>query len=1364
MALNEYSVPNYVKKGLILDLNAKGVTGSPSTWSDQSENGFIGTLNNFNTSTCWNNNALSLDGSNDYVSIPYDIILNPNEWSLDFYLTPKKTSNNPILYNYTPTGTKGFYLTLNSSSKWQITVGGSNLVGNTAIIDKLTHILITYKDGNLKLYENSNKIGELNVTYTMNDRDMKIGFDNTYYFNGDIYYTRMYNKALSSSEINQNYLNATNTPSDLNTFIDNGEINLEWKDKTLDSTQYRIKRNGTIISTLNKNSILLKNELKIQRWVTSPTNPMIDGGSLGTGHLYQTSLISKGELYKFGKVNSTHDITKNYATHGLVLYLDGKDGQGIQSKWLDRSGRGNNGTLNGFSYNNISGWGNGGLTQNANNSSVTIPNNTSLNPSQVTLEIFFELNSLPPTGYPSLISKTMNQYYMLIGSDGYIRTGVNNNGFSSNTKIKAHQKYHVLMIYDGKNTKLYINNVLDYTLANTGNIISVFNNIDIGTNLNGTIYLARIYNRTLSSDEITQNYKQSLPYTSDGLILHLDAQNASGTTWTDLSGNGNNGTLKNFGTSATSGWNNGALVFDGTDDYVEVLDSASLDLSGNVTVEMVVKTEQLTNTLHLFDKGNHTNNNKEFSVSMTVRNGAFGDIVLNTTYENSSVISYLNTQQGQYTHITFVKNITTGKFSVYKNGAIIGNPSTISTSTSTNSAESLWIGKDDSNGYLNFKGAIKSIKIYNKALTANEVQKNYQDAMPRMNTNTSGLILSLDARNGYGNQTTWYDGSGSGNNATLNSGGWLYDGTSGWNNGSLLFRQNNDEYIKLPTSTSLNVGTGDFSIIADFTPTATNNFSIFEKDGVTYPYIRTNTNNTVVSYSNASSNLPLGTISQSTRNHFVVKRQNGVVSIYQNGVLLLTTLADTASYDFSSFNVMKNFGMGGYKGNLNNFGIYNRALSDAEIKQLYLDQMGLNKSCILSYDFVGGSGTTVTDKLNGVVGTLNGFSSPATATSGWQSDGLLFDGTDDYIDVPSANPQEHREFTIELILTPLSLTNSSSNIIRVLNRFYLQVSSGGILRHSFNGSDFVYCNSKSLLVNVKYHILLRCDNNGLAFYINGMKEVTSSATNLTNTFPIPFSIGNATNSINAKFYSVNIYNRGLTDDEVWERYKECMPERQYVTNGLVLDLDAEGITSGTTWSDKSGYGNNGTLTNFASPMTNLSGWNKGKLVFDGTDYVTVPSSVSLNPIRISVEICFELVALPSTGDYMQLINKHSSGQYTLTVDANGDVRGAIYTTSSVQCFADTNIQINKKYHLTMTYDGAYIRIYINGVYKNSIAQTGDIITTDTTALGIGRYVSYTIPSLAQKCSRPFQTSTTWWSSFIPTPRTTIRSTIPWSNG
>jgi hypothetical protein len=69
---------------------------------------------------------------------------------------------------------------------------------------------------------------------------------------------------------------------------------------------------------------------------------------------------------------------------------------------------------------------------------------------------------------------------------------------------------------------------------------------------------------------------------TNGLVLFLDANNTnsypgSGTSWYDLSGNGNTGTLTNGPTFNSA--NGGSIVFDGIDDYVNVANASSLNAS-----------------------------------------------------------------------------------------------------------------------------------------------------------------------------------------------------------------------------------------------------------------------------------------------------------------------------------------------------------------------------------------------------------------------------------------------------------------------------------------------------------------------------------------------------------------------------------------------------------------------------------------------------------------------------------------------------------------------------------------------------------------------------------------------------------------
>ncbi|MDP3947882.1 MAG: hypothetical protein Q8Q41_04315, partial [bacterium] len=93
---------------------------------------------------------------------------------------------------------------------------------------------------------------------------------------------------------------------------------------------------------------------------------------------------------------------------------------------------------------------------------------------------------------------------------------------------------------------------------------------------------------SLFSDPILFLAQASAPSTS-GLIAHWKFDESSGTGASDSSGNGNNGTLTNGPTWAT-GKINGALSFDGVNDYVIVASSAtSMDDMPAITVSAWIK-------------------------------------------------------------------------------------------------------------------------------------------------------------------------------------------------------------------------------------------------------------------------------------------------------------------------------------------------------------------------------------------------------------------------------------------------------------------------------------------------------------------------------------------------------------------------------------------------------------------------------------------------------------------------------------------------------------------------------------------------------------------------------------------------------
>ena len=105
---------------------------------------------------------------------------------------------------------------------------------------------------------------------------------------------------------------------------------------------------------------------------------------------------------------------------------------------------------------------------------------------------------------------------------------------------------------------------------------------------------------------------------SDGLVLCLDAANRKSyvngsTVWRDLSGNNNSGSLVNGPTFSSA--NGGSIVFDGTNDYVQI--GSNLLPSGNSSHTVFSWVNKKTDNtgggwIPLITWGKNINNQKRF--------------------------------------------------------------------------------------------------------------------------------------------------------------------------------------------------------------------------------------------------------------------------------------------------------------------------------------------------------------------------------------------------------------------------------------------------------------------------------------------------------------------------------------------------------------------------------------------------------------------------------------------------------------------------------------------------------------------------------------------------------------------------------
>jgi O-glycosyl hydrolase len=170
---------------------------------------------------------------------------------------------------------------------------------------------------------------------------------------------------------------------------------------------------------------------------------------------------------------------------------------------------------------------------------------------------------------------------------------------------------------------------------------------------------------------------------------------------------------------------------------------------------------------------------------------------------------------------------------------------------------------------------------------------------------------------------------------------------------------------------------------------------------------------------------------------------------------------------------------------------------------------------------------------------------------------------------------------------------------------------------------------------------------------------------------------------------------------------------------LVLAFDF-GEAGGTTALDASGNGNAGTISGAARTAAGKYG---GALSFDGSSsWVTVPATNSLNLTAGMTLEAWVQPAAASTGWATALLKERPGGLAYALYAADGAGRppaGYINRNGAdVDAAGSSALPLNSWSHLAATYDGAILRLYINGTQVHSRSQTGNIATS-TGPLRIG---------------------------------------------
>ena len=211
---------------------------------------------------------------------------------------------------------------------------------------------------------------------------------------------------------------------------------------------------------------------------------------------------------------------------------------------------------------------------------------------------------------------------------------------------------------------------------------------------------------------------------ADGRVLDLRFEEGSGDKTFDASGNDNDGTLKPNSTTRpdwVSGRIGSALDFDGSNDYIEVLHSASLNPT-TLTIEQWIKTDlpPSAGAYQYSVSKRHPNNLMEgYQTLLHAGGNQFRAILSNSTTD----VNCLTTSVAQAnTWYHWVVRFDGTNIQNYINGVPDNNPTYACTfsGTLTLDTKPLAIGSEAQAGF-RFNGLIDELRIYSVALTPDEL-------------------------------------------------------------------------------------------------------------------------------------------------------------------------------------------------------------------------------------------------------------------------------------------------------------------------------------------------------------------------------------------------------------------------------------------------------------------------------------------------------------------------------------------------------------------------------------------------------------------------------------------------------------------
>ena len=476
----------------------------------------------------------------------------------------------------------------------------------------------------------------------------------------------------------------------------------------------------------------------------------------------------------FGLSTGDGETATASATSNLVAEWDFNASSGTTAVSGGTCGTTCNGALNGFA--NTTGqdvvagsgwtganlrWGTGAIMFDGTNDYVEVPDTPALNLTTAgTIELWIKRNAAQ--NYPMFVTKGASTEYEVMENSTTgrfaFRWGADAGEIISNAVIPIGQWTHLVAIYDGAHRYLYINGELDNSDNYSTNAVANASPVRIGARTDGfytnaTIDTVRIYNRALTPSEVLSNYNSGLidiqtrvgnttdpndgtweawrPTTSEtqfdsmdgpyqyntvdtGLVSYWPMDDASGATATDVKSS-NNGTAT--GTIIGGGKFGNGRNFNGTSDYVNAGNPATLQITGALSIEAWIKTNAVANWGGIVGKMG-TGGGGQFGYLLREYNtgvAEFGISSNGTLF--TDVVGTTTINDGQWHHIvgTYVPSTS---LNIYVDGVLQNTNSTSIPAAIFSSSAIVNIGSTYSTPSEFFRGTIDEVRVYNTTISS----------------------------------------------------------------------------------------------------------------------------------------------------------------------------------------------------------------------------------------------------------------------------------------------------------------------------------------------------------------------------------------------------------------------------------------------------------------------------------------------------------------------------------------------------------------------------------------------------------------------------------------------------------------------